>query len=85
MKKRVLVFVLGAALSSGAALAAPVNVNTAQSAAIARALGVGENIGARIVAEREENGPFKSPEDLQKRVKGLDARAVAKNKPDIKL
>ena len=85
MKKSVLSFVLAAVLVSGPALAEAVNVNTAQSATIAKALGVGENIGARIVAEREENGPYKSPEDLGKRVKGLDHKALEKNKANIKL
>jgi competence ComEA-like helix-hairpin-helix protein len=62
-----------------------VNVNTAQSAAIAKALGVRENIAARIVAEREENGPFKSTDDLAKRVRGLDQKAVEKSKGNIKI
>ena len=85
MKKSVLSFVLAAVLASGPALADAVNVNTAQSVTIAKALGVGENIGARIVAEREENGSYKSPADLAKRVKGLDHKALEKNKANIKL
>jgi competence protein ComEA len=86
MNKKIMLFVLGAALASGSAVAADaVNVNSAQSGAIAKALGVGENIGARVVAEREENGPYKTADDLAKRVRGLDAKAVEKNKEKIKL
>ena len=86
MKKHVLILVLGAALACGSAMAAEsVNVNTAQSSAIAKALGVGENIAARIVAEREENGRFKNAEDLAKRVRGLDAKVVERNKANIKI
>ena len=84
MNKKALLVV--GALAFGSAMAADtVNVNSAQSGAIAKALGVGENMGARIVAEREENGPYKSAEDLTKRVKGLDAKAVEKHKDQLKI
>lgn len=86
MNKKALLLVLGTALAFGSAIAADtVNVNSAQSGAIAKALGVGENIGARIVAEREANGPYKSAEDLGKRVPSLGTKAVEKNKDKIKL
>jgi competence protein ComEA len=86
MNKKILLLVLGTALASGAAMAADaVNLNSAQSEAIAKALGVKDYVGARIVAERDENGPYKSTEDLAKRVRGLDAKAVEKNKEKIKL
>jgi competence protein ComEA len=84
-KNHVLMLVLGTALFSGAAMADAVNVNTAQSAAIAKALGVKENIAARVVAEREENGKYKSTDDLAKRVRGLDGKAIEKNKANIKI
>ncbi len=86
MNKKALLLVLGTALASASAMAADtVNLNSAQSGAIGKALGVGENIAARIVAERDENGPYKSTEDLTKRVKSLDAKTVAKHKDQIKL
>ncbi len=86
MKKNVLIFAVGTVFASGMAMAADaVNVNTAQSVAIAKALGVGENIGARVIAEREENGPFKSTDELGRRVRGLNQKEVDKHKANIKL
>ncbi|HZP11730.1 MAG TPA: helix-hairpin-helix domain-containing protein [Nevskiaceae bacterium] len=85
MNKKALLLVLGALISGSAMAADTVNVNSAQSGAIGKTLGVGENIAARIVAEREENGPYKSTEDLTKRVKSLDAKTVEKHKDQIKL
>jgi competence protein ComEA len=85
MKKSLFIFVVGAVLASGTALAGAVNVNTAESATISKTLGVDDYIAARIVAEREENGPFKAPEDLVKRVKGFNQKALEKNKDNIKL
>lgn len=85
MNKKALLLVVGA-LAFGTAIAADtVNVNSAQSGAIAKALGLDEKMGARIVAEREENGPYKSAEDLTKRVKGLDGKAVEKHKDQLKI
>jgi competence protein ComEA len=86
MNRKVLLFALGTALVSAPAIAADtVNVNSAESGAIAQALGLKDYVGARIVAEREENGPYKSVEDLARRVRGLDAKAVEKHKDQIKL
>ena len=65
--------------------AAPVNVNTASAEEIAQALnGVGEAKAQAIIADREANGPFKSPEDLA-RVKGIGLKTVEKNEEDIRL
>jgi DNA uptake protein ComE-like DNA-binding protein len=85
MKKHLLIFALGASLASGTAFAGMVDVNTAESLVIAKELGVSDVIGARIVAEREENGRFRSTEDLASRVKGLSPQFIAKNKSNITL
>ena len=47
-----------------------VNVNTAAAEELARLPGVGEALAERIIAYREENGPFRRAEDLMK-VKGI--------------
>ena len=66
-------------------LAAPINVNTADAAAIADALsGIGPRIGAAIVEYREANGPFSSVDDLLN-VKGVGPKILEKNRADILL
>jgi len=49
---------------------APVNVNTASQAQLEELPGIGPTLAAAIVAEREQNGPFRSPDDLT-RVHGI--------------
>lgn len=74
---------LAGILTAAQALATPVNINTADAAAIAQALaGVGPTISQEIVAYRQENGPFKAPEDLLK-VDGIGPKTFASNKDDI--
>ena len=52
--------------------AEPVNINTADATALAKALnGIGVAKAKAIVSYREKNGPFKSLDDLKK-VPGLD-------------
>jgi competence protein ComEA len=41
-----------------------VNINTADAAALEALPGIGEELAARIVAYREENGPFQFAEDI---------------------
>lgn len=66
-----------------AALAGPVNVNTADAETLSAELkGVGITKAIAIVEYREANGPFKSAEDLAK-VKGIGARTVELNKENI--
>lgn len=63
----------GAASGSGVAAggaSALVNLNTADTAALETLPGVGPSTAARIIADREKNGPFKRTEDLQ-RVSGI--------------
>ena len=63
--------------------AAPVNINTADAAAIDAAMkGVGAKSAAAIVAYRTKNGPFTRVEDLAK-VKGVGPKIVEKNRTNI--
>jgi competence protein ComEA len=67
------------------AIAAPVNVNTADAKTIADALsGIGMKKAEAIVKYRTEKGLFKTPEDLTQ-VKGIGKKTVEKNKKDILL
>ena len=66
-----------------AALAAPVNVNSADAAQIAKELkGVGLAKAQAIVQYRDKNGPFKSADDLRK-VKGFGAKMLERNRVNI--
>ena len=56
-----------------------VNINTADAAALSRVLhNVGPAKAEAIVAYRNENGPFRSPEQLAQ-VKGIGLRTVEQN------
>jgi competence protein ComEA len=62
-----------------------IDINTADAVNLARVLeGVGEKKAAAIVKFREENGLFKSPEDLIQ-VYGIGEKTVEKNKDKIML
>lgn len=68
-----------------AALAGPVDINTADAASIARELqGVGLSKAQAIVAYREQHGAFKRLEDLRK-VKGIGARTLELNRANIRI
>lgn len=70
---------------SGAALAAPVNVNKATAAEIAEALeGVGPVKAESIVAYRESVGTIKSAEEL-KTIKGIGDKTFESIKADVRL
>ena len=65
--------------------AEPVNVNTADATALAKALnGVGPAKARAIVSYREKNGPFKSVDQLAM-VEGITQKLIEKNRADIKL
>jgi competence protein ComEA len=67
------------------AFAEPVNVNTADAGALAKALnGVGPAKARAIVAYREKNGPFKTVDQLAM-VEGITQKLIDKNRSDIKL
>jgi competence protein ComEA len=65
------------------AWAGPVDLNTADAATLARELkGVGPARAEAIVAWREANGPFKSPDDLVK-VQGIGERVLEDNRASL--
>ena len=66
-----------------AAAADPIDVNTATAEELAAAMtGVGVKKARAIVADREENGPFPSIEDLV-RVRGIGGATVDSNRDRI--
>ena len=65
--------------------AGPVDINTADAATIARELnGIGLSKAQDIVAYREKNGAFKSPDDLRK-IKGIGAKTLERNRANIRM
>lgn len=63
--------------------AAPVNINKADAATLAKSLtGVGPVTSKEIVAYRKQNGAFNKPEDLMK-VNGIGQKTFQANKKDI--
>ncbi|RBW48512.1 ComEA family DNA-binding protein [Marinobacter sp. F3R11] len=68
------------ALATGAVHAddSVVNINSADAVTLTSLEGIGYSKAEAIVAYREANGSFKTPEDLAK-VKGIGERTVEKN------
>jgi competence protein ComEA len=65
--------------------AEPVNINTADATALAKALnGVGPAKAKAIVSYREKNGPFKTVDQLAM-VEGITQKLIDKNRTDIRL
>jgi competence protein ComEA len=65
--------------------AEPVNINTADANALAKALnGIGPAKAKAIVSYREKNGPFKSVDQLAM-VEGISQKVIDKNRADIRL
>ena len=65
--------------------AEPVNINTADATALAKALnGIGPAKAKAIVSYRDKNGPFKSVEQLAM-VEGITQKLIDKNRADIRL
>jgi competence protein ComEA len=63
----------------------PVNINTADASALAKALnGVGPAKAKAIVSYRDKNGPFKTVDQLAM-VEGISQKLIDKNRADIKL
>ena len=68
---------------TGAAWAAPVNINTADAPALMAAIkGVGEKKAQAIIQYRKEHGPFKSVDELAN-VPGIGEKTVAKNRNNL--
>ena len=85
MKKLMEKLILLLTLFTLNAVAAPVNINTADAKTISDALsGIGLKKAEAIVKYRTEKGLFKKPEDLTN-VKGIGEKTIAKNKKDILL
>ncbi|CAB3770338.1 hypothetical protein LMG29739_05760 [Paraburkholderia solisilvae] len=59
-----------------AGLAAAVEVNTADQAALESVKGIGPVHAKAIIDERTKNGPFKDADDLAARVKGIGTKSV---------
>ena len=73
------------ALTPGLLFAGPVNVNEADAETIARELsGIGPAKARAIVEYREENGPFKTVDDLLK-VQGIGPKVLEDNRKNILL
>ncbi len=56
-----------------------ININTASAEELQALPGIGPSISKRIVAFREENGPYKKIEDIMK-VKGIGEKSFQKIK-----
>jgi competence protein ComEA len=61
-----------------------VNINTADAAALDALPGVGPSTAAKIVADREANGPFETPDDLG-RVSGIGPKKLEQMKAFIRV
>ncbi len=59
-----------------------VNINTATVKELVQLNQIGQKYAEKIVAYREQNGPFKKPEDIMQ-VKGIGEKAWEKNKDSI--
>ena len=53
-----------------------ININTADAEALKSLPGIGEKRAADIIADREEKGPYRFPEDIT-RVKGIGEETLA--------
>jgi competence protein ComEA len=69
-----------AAPKAAASETRPVDINTADSAALESVPGIGKSLSQRIVAFREKNGPFQSVDDLLK-VQGVGEKSIQKLRP----
>ena len=61
-----------------------ININTARADQLQMLPGIGAKLASRIVDYRKQNGPFKTPEDLQN-VEGLTAKRFGRIKELIEL
>ncbi len=81
--KKGLILLIFAVIAPLAALAGPVNINTADAETISNELqGVGMTKAQAIVEYRKNHGPFRSYDDLTL-VKGIGARTVEINRENI--
>jgi competence protein ComEA len=76
MLRKLIALFIALCLSLFAALAAAVEVNTADQAALESVKGIGPVHARAIIEERTKNGPFKDADDLVARVKGIGPKSV---------
>ncbi len=82
MKKTLIALLATWGIASGA-LAAPVDINSADAKTLAHELtGVGPDKAQAIVDYRKDHGPFRSVDDLVK-VKGVGKKTVEKNRANL--
>ena len=74
----VVVVFLAGVISLYAGETEKININTASAEELTRLKGIGPSHAAKIVAYREENGPFKTPEDVIK-VPGIGQKTFDNN------
>lgn len=78
-------FWLALLLAPLAAVADPVNINSADAATLARELkGIGVTRAEAIVAYRQKNGPFRSADELGL-VKGIGPKVIEQNRTLIRV
>ena len=84
MRKLVVSFIAFLLLGlSSLAMAATVNINTADASALAATIkGVGEKKAAAIIAYRKSHGSFKSVDDLAN-VKGISQKTIEANRDNL--
>ncbi|MFQ5730955.1 MAG: ComEA family DNA-binding protein, partial [Planctomycetaceae bacterium] len=61
-----------------------IDLNTATHLELMQLEGIGEMLAERILADREQNGPFDSIDDLR-RVKGIGPKTVEKLRPYVRV
>jgi competence protein ComEA len=71
-----------AAAKAAAAVASPVNINSATVAQLEVLPGIGTRTAQAIVDQRQKNGPYKKIEELMN-VKGIGEKSFLKLKPMI--
>lgn len=59
-----------------------ININTATAEEITQLKGIGQAYAERVIKYRDENGPFKNPEDIIK-VPGIGQKLFDRNKNRI--
>lgn len=52
--------------STATAQEVKVNINTASKSELMKLKGVGREVAEKVIAYREKNGPFKTPEEIRK-------------------
>lgn len=62
--------------------AAPLNINTASAEELTKLKGIGKKKAEAIISYREQNGPFKSVDDLAA-VKGINKKIIERNRNQL--